>query len=198
MPAIRPATPADLVAVGRSLSAAFAADPVWTWLTGDPRRYARGASRFFTADARSVMADGGEVLVDEAVGGVACWCTPGRWRSTFGQTARLTPPSLLLFGPRVLKALGAQMSMEKVHPSDTPHWYLSLLGTDPAHQGKGIGSALVSAVTDRCDREGVAAYLESSKESNIAFYARHGFEVTAEHPLGRDGPPVWLMWREPR
>ena len=48
-----------------------------------------------------------------------------------------------------------------------------------------------------CDEDGVAAYLESSKERNIAFYARHGFRVTEEVRMPK-GPPVWLMWRDPR
>jgi hypothetical protein len=50
---------------------------------------------------------------------------------------------------------------------------------------------------DRCDSEGVGAFLESSKERNIAFYARHGFRVTSEVRFP-GGPPLWLMWRDPR
>ena len=38
--------------------------------------------------------------------------------------------------------------------------------------------------------------VESSKESNIDFYARHGFRVTGEFRLLR-GPTVWRMWRDP-
>jgi ribosomal protein S18 acetylase RimI-like enzyme len=72
-----------------------------------------------------------------------------------------------------------------------------VLGTDPEAQGRGIGSAVLRGVLDQCDRDGVAAFLESSKESNIAYYARHGFRVTEEVQLLR-GPSMWRMWRDPR
>jgi len=72
-----------------------------------------------------------------------------------------------------------------------------VLGTDPVEQGKGIGSALMRPVLERCDEEGIGAYLESSKHSNLAFYGRHGFDVTREIEL-TDGPTIWPMWRAPR
>ena len=86
--------------------------------------------------------------------------------------------------------------MEKKHPRE-PHWYLAVLGTDPQHQGKGHGSAVLEPVLDRCDLEGVPAYLESSKEANVPFYERHGFQVTDTHDFPK-GPRIWLMWRDPR
>src|SRR5213078_4575676 len=64
------------------------------------------------------------------------------------------------------------------------------LGTDPPRQGEGIGSALLAPVLELCDRDHVPAYLESSKEQNVAFYSRHGFRVTDELHLPK-GPPVW-------
>ena len=72
-----------------------------------------------------------------------------------------------------------------------------MLGTEPERQGNGIGSALMQPVLDDCDEHGIGAYLESSKERNIAFYGRHGFKVTEEILLPK-GPPVWGMWRDPR
>lgn len=198
MPTIRAATTHDLPAVGRALAAAFADDPVWEWLAPDRRRYERAAAGFFRADAAQVLSGHGELLVDDDVGGAALWAAPNRWKAPLAQTARLTVPALRLFGSRTWRGLGALTALEKAHPPGPPHWYLSVLGTDPRHQGRGIGSALLRAVTDRCDEEGLPAYLESSKESNVAFYARHGFEETEVLSLPGGGPSLWLMWREPR
>lgn len=194
---IRPATAQDLPSIGHVLSAAFADDPVMTWLTQHDERFARHAWRFFAADARGMMRKPGQVLVDSDAGGAALWCAPGHWKQTASHTLGLARPSLRLFGTRTPRALAALASLEKHHPGP-PHWYLAVIGTAPAHQGRGIGSALIRAVTDRCDAEGVPAYLESSKESNVPYYERHGFKVTAEHRLAKDGPTLWLMWRDPR
>ena len=110
----------------------------------------------------------------------------------------LAPRMLRLFGvrrmPLILKGLA---TLDKAHPDEQPHYYLGILGTDPDHQGKGLGSAAMQPVLDRCDSEGLGAYLESSKEQNVPFYRRHGFEVTGEVRMP-GGPPLWPMWRDPQ
>ena len=58
--------------------------------------------------------------------------------------------------------------------------------------------ALAARCSHRVDAEGLPAYLESSKESNFAFYDQHGFEVTGEIRTPRGGPTLWLMWSTPR
>ena len=50
---------------------------------------------------------------------------------------------------------------------------------------------------ERLDRDGEAAYLESTTLRSRALYERHGFECFGEITLP-DGPTMWQMWRAPR
>ena len=86
--------------------------------------------------------------------------------------------------------------MVKCHPQE-PHWYLPLIGVDPAYQGKGYGDALMSYALDRCDRERVPAYLESTNPRNVSLYRRHGFEPVGTIQAG-SSPTLVPMMRRPR
>jgi ribosomal protein S18 acetylase RimI-like enzyme len=83
--------------------------------------------------------------------------------------------------------------MGQYHP-DEPHWYLPLIGVDPAQQGKGYGSALLKHAFRLCDEDGTSAYLESSNPENIPLYRRHGFEVLGTIQVG-SAPPITPMLR---
>jgi ribosomal protein S18 acetylase RimI-like enzyme len=139
-----------------------------------------------------------EVWTSPGLASAALWAPPGRWRTTpqedLSLARALLHPRLLARLPLVVRGL---LDLERRHPREPPHWYLAFLGTDPQAQGQGLGSAVIGPVLAQCDADGVAAYLESSKERNIAFYARHGFRVSAELHLPR-GPTLWAMWRDPR
>lgn len=56
----------------------------------------------------------------------------------------------------------------------------------------------MKAGLDRADAEHAPAYLESSKESNVPYYERFGFEVTRAIVIPGGGPTLWGMWRQPR
>ncbi|MFI8433261.1 GNAT family N-acetyltransferase [Streptomyces sp. NPDC079020] len=84
-----------------------------------------------------------------------------------------------------------------IHPHDRAHEYLLMIGVSPGHQGEGLGAALIGEVLERCDRDGVPAYLEASSPRSRTLYERLGFTfmgTTVELP---DGPSMWPMWREP-
>ncbi|MFD9717785.1 GNAT family N-acetyltransferase [Streptomyces sp. NPDC059076] len=84
------------------------------------------------------------------------------------------------------------------HTPQEPHWYLALIGADPAAQGQGQGAALLRSGLAKADAAGLPAYLESSKPDNLPFYEHFGFTVRNELQLPDGGPVLWAMWREPR
>jgi GNAT superfamily N-acetyltransferase len=104
---------------------------------------------------------------------------------------------LRAFGPRLPRSLSLLTRIEKHHPAE-PHWYLEAIGTVPEARGRGIGPTVLTPVLDRCDAEGVPAYLESSNPRNIPFYERHGFVRRPLFELPRGCPTITPMWRDAR
>ena len=187
---VRTATSADEEPIAAALARAFDDDPVARYALPSDRRRPAQLRRFYVERLRTLMSEE-LVFCDAERRGAALWAPPDRWRTPVSEllrtrivTSRL--PLFLVGGARI----------EHRHPRD-PHYYLAILGVEPAAQGSGLGSRLMAPMLERCDTEGVPAYLESSKERNVAFYARHGFRVTGEVKLAF-GPKLWLMWRDPR
>ncbi len=191
----RQAQEEDIQPMAAALARAFDDDPVMAWAFGRAPRRVRRLRRFFAHEARRHRLRG-EVLTTDDLEGGAYWDPPEHWRVTWGQFLRQVPTFAPLLGPRLPRVVRGLQVIEDVHPRQ-PHWYLAVLGTDPPAQGHGVGARLLQPVLDRCDRQGIGAYLESSKEQNLAYYARFGFSVTGQIDLP-GGPPMWPMWREPR
>ena len=192
---VRPATSDDLDPMTASLARAFEDDPVMRYLRGGGDAPPQRSEPFFRMLGRQHLPNGFVFTTDGRRGG-ALWAPPGKWKAPPTSLLRSGPVLARLWGQHLVRNLGVLSKVEKLHPVE-PHYYLAVLGTDPVEQGKGIGSALMRPVLERCDEEGIGAYLESSKHSNLAFYGRHGFEVTHEIEL-TDGPTIWPMWRAPR
>jgi GNAT superfamily N-acetyltransferase len=192
--AVRPARHEDVAPLAAALARAFDDDPVTAWVSANAGTRSRWSTRFFAWQLERLLPQDVTWTTD-AQEGAAIWALPGRWREGPMDMVRLLRATLVGIVPhlpRVLRGLG---QVEARHP-DNRHFYLAVLGVDPARQGDGVGSALIRPGLDLCDAEGIPAYLETGKERNVAFYARHGFRVTEEVHLPK-GPPVWLMWRDP-
>jgi len=196
-PPVRQASAADVQGMADALAHSFHDDPVMQWLFGDaPPRPMRFLRPFFAHEGRRHLKHQ-EVYTVDGHPGAAYWDPPGRWKTSMVDVVTLAPVMVRGIGRRTLKALQGLGRMEKAHGEHPDHYYLAVLGTRPEEQGRGIGSALMTPVLSKCDAEGVGAYLESSKESNIPFYRRHGFEVVGEVTFP-SGPTIWPMWRDPR
>jgi GNAT superfamily N-acetyltransferase len=191
------ADPGDLPGLCDSLGDAFRTDPVMSWILKDEDSRLARLARLFSVQLRGHYLPLGTVWTTPDRAGASLWAPPGHAIVPTTTILKYLPDVLRALGRHTLRALRSLNYIEGLHPKE-PHWYLGVLGTRTAAQGRGIGSALLTPVLDRCDEEGIPAFLESSKESNIAFYRRHGFEVTGEIPLPLGGPSVWPMWRDPR
>jgi len=78
-----------------------------------------------------------------------------------------------------------------------PHWYLQIIGVDPAHQGEGFSSRLLRPVLERIDLERMPCFLETNNEKNAAIYRRFGFEVLSEDKLPGTEVTSFAMLRKP-
>jgi ribosomal protein S18 acetylase RimI-like enzyme len=196
--AIRRATIEDVPLLGRVLGAAFDDDPVINWFVRQDERRAASIKLLFREVTRWAYLGHGETYVADDGAGVAVWRPPG-----FGEPPPI--PQLDALWPEVtgtderrerLNRLGELMDGK--HPHEPHHFYLFAIGVAPGSQGGGVGSRLIREVLDRCDRERIPAYLENTKERNLAFYEPHGFRVMERIDLDSGGPSMWLMWREPQ
>lgn len=199
----RPGRKADVAELSHVLGRAFFDDPVSLWIMPDAKLRERDLRKFFgTITRHHHLAGGGvEVATDGAViGAAALWDPPGRWKQSAREQLMMLPAFAFGFGPRLGMAgrLGELQNIMKSQHPEEPHWYLAVIGSDPAVRGKGYGQALMQSRLDRIDAEHAPAYLESSKEENIPYYQRFGFEVTGEMVLPGGGPSLWPMWRVPR
>ncbi len=192
---VRKASRADVDALARTLARAFDDDPLTTWMFPDPRARHRALPPMFRALLREALAFD-EVYTVASGRAAAFWNPPGTFPLDWRANTRMGLTMARLMRHRLLDRAAGLLYFDRHHPSE-PHWYLQMLGTEPQWQGKGIGSALLSPILERCDHTGERVYLEASKEKNIPFYARHGFAVTEEMQVPR-GPTMWAMWRDPR
>jgi ribosomal protein S18 acetylase RimI-like enzyme len=197
IPEVVVATAAEIPDIADALQDAFWDDPVLSWILKEQDSRARRLARLFGVQLRGHYVPLGTTWTNSDHAGAALWAPPGHAVTPPSTILRHLPALLQALGRHSVRAVRTLNHVERLQPKE-PHWYLGVLGTRTAAQGGGVGSALLAPALERCDADGVPAYLESSKYSNIAFYRRHGFEVTGEIELPFGGPSVWPMWREPR
>ncbi|MFE3602412.1 GNAT family N-acetyltransferase [Streptomyces sp. NPDC059096] len=179
----------------RLLEDAFEADPVTRWVFPEEDSRRKLSGLFFGVFADVALAEGWVDLLEDGTA-MALWLhveaglpeeedrTPALMREVSDPDNERTE----LVG----RLTGA------VHPHDRAHAYLLMIAVSPERQGRGVGRALIESVLERCDRDGVPAYLEASSARSRRLYERLGFDFTGTTVDLPDGPHMWPMWREPR
>ena len=191
-PNVKTVAAADESATISTIVLAFAADPVARWVWPQARQYLDAMPKLARAFGGNAFTRGTAICTDDHAG-AALWLPPGVHPDdeALGAVIMSTVADELRDD-----ALSTFEQMAGYHPNE-PHWYLPLIGVDPAHQGKGLGDALMSYAMQWCDRDGALAYLESTNPRNISLYRRHGFEPLGVIQAGTS-PPLTPMLRRPR
>lgn len=191
LPIIRTALESDGSGVFDALRLAFVADPATRWVWPDPQK----CLSHFPTFARAI---GGKAFTYKSAhyignySGAALWLPPNVHPDVEKLNALLQSTGsddAKRYGPGLFDKMGSY------HPIE-PHWYLPLLGVDPLHHGKGLGSALMQHALAICDQDNKFAYLESSNSKNIPFYERYGFEVLGTIQINTS-PAIFPMLRKP-
>ncbi|WP_304451823.1 N-acetyltransferase [Nocardiopsis sp. YSL2] len=198
--AVRTATMNDVPGVARVLGRAFANDPLPRWLfPDDDTRMARTVRlSAIVAGFGHVPRENAAVVVSPAaasrrsgppppgasgaapspvVRGAALWKPPEGAPTGAPFLVRSLPHLAALVGPRHIPEVVRYLGELAHSRPEEPHWYLSMLGTDPVARGTGVGSRLLRAGLARADSDGVPVYLETMNSANLGYFERFGFRV---------------------
>jgi GNAT superfamily N-acetyltransferase len=192
----RRATAADTAAITATLSAAFDADPLWSWAFPDDEKRPAQYEAFFGLFVESAIPNGWVWTTDQAAA-VAVWTPPGKSELSDDAEAKVEPFLNAELGAHAEPVLRVMEHFESARPEDQDFYYLSLLGTRPDHRGRGLGTDLLVANLAHVDAEDMPAYLESSNPANNTRYESLGFEPRTEFSTPEGRHTVTTMWRGP-
>lgn len=191
-PRCRQVTSDEIARAVNTQLAAFVADPIMRWMWPEAHDFVTHFPALVHGFGGGAFANDVADVSDDFSGG-ALWLPPGvlpdgpALERLISETVREPARSEVR---SVLEQMGDS------HPEEK-HWHLAFIGVDSAHQGNGVGAALMRHRLAEIDKQGLHAYLESSNPRNVPFYQRHGFEVIREIQVG-SSPPVFPMLRTPR
>ncbi len=188
----RVATERDLEPVTQVLTGAFETDPLWSWAF--PSR--DDLETWWRFNVRSALRFPWVWILGDFAA-VSIWIPPGASELTADEEAQVEPLLTELIGSRAPQVIELLERFDSSHPERPPHYYLSLLGTDPSRRGHGHGMALLEHNLATIDAQGLPAYLESSNASNDPRYERRGFRRHGEFARPDGQLTVATMWREP-
>jgi GNAT superfamily N-acetyltransferase len=197
--------PAEIEAGAALLARSFKDEPLFKHVfAGETVKREKTLGLLFqaTLDHHLKLCEVKAARVDGRLAGLSIAMGPGSYllvRRRRSLTRLLSAVRLMLAYPaggRRLKRVADELNTR--HPQEPEHWYIRLIGVEPALQGQGIGSRLVEELKTQADADGLGCYLETFDRATADFYGRRGFLVQEMlRPLD-NGPTCYMMWREPQ
>lgn len=196
-----PLTPAEIDAAAAVLVGSFVGDPGLLFVLPDGADRDRLGPSLARSVVRYALRCGTPLVTSDVMRGIALWLPPDAPTPSdadLAETGIAAVPAQI--GPAAWQRFKRLLDhLDALHPryAPGPHWYLAMLGVDPAWQRQGIGEALMRPVFAAADRDGLCCYLEAPTAGNARYYSRRGFHVVAETDIPDSDVHIWLMRREP-
>jgi GNAT superfamily N-acetyltransferase len=197
---VRELSAVDVQSAAETLGRAMRDNPLHVRAFGpDADQRERVLVRHFSASLARQLDAAGTILgafdpaAPHALLGAAAYLPPGRCQPSAAARVRSLPTLLGSSGiTRAWRTLLWSYEWSRRDP-EAAHWHLGPVGVNRDLQGRGVGSALVTAFGRRMDALHATAYLETDKPENVPFYERFGFQVVADGNVL--GVPNWFMIR---
>ncbi|WP_457419783.1 GNAT family N-acetyltransferase [Roseateles sp. P5_E7] len=192
---ITAAAPSDIERAVGCLAAAFAEDPITGFLLETGPNYRARLTQFFSLLMGARIALGMPVLLARDTAGIrgaamGYTTAPPPWPTSFADDWDRFEKAI----PGLTNRMTAYDEIAEKSKPTVAHYYLGVIGMDPALQGLGMGAQLLKAFCDRSAADPLSAgvYLETANPSNVRFYERAGFAETGRSILGN--ATLWCMF----
>lgn len=195
-----PVTKGHIKPAVETLTKAFKNDLVYSFIIPDEKKRNELLPYFFQFRVRYGLLYGEAYAISPDVEGIAIWLPYKNVDMTPVRMARSGGISLFFRAGKDamtrLSSLGDHLSKLHKKHADFPHWYLAPIGVNPVFQGKGYGAALIKAMLDRLDKEGLPCFLQTQSEYNVSIYEKYGFKVVEKSIVPSTDLTNWDMLRD--
>ena len=182
------------------LSNAFQEDPVFSKLIPNNKERYKTLFKIFKFQIKYCLKHG-VVLSTSNLKGISLWYPPKNVFISIWKSIKNSSLSLIIkIKWKNLHILRKNDDFsEDLHKKlvPDPHWYLSTIGIDPKHQGKGIGSRMISFMINYIAKDHKIIFLETNSERNVKLYKRFGFRILHKVLTPKTNIYYWSMIRRP-
>jgi ribosomal protein S18 acetylase RimI-like enzyme len=191
---VRTATPQDLAVVVETAARSLDGEAMLRWSFGQERFEERIRRHFAHYDGENLRR--GWIRLAAEGAGIAVWIPPDA-REEHEAIGPAPPGEETDILSTHVDHHASFWGWVGAHEPDEPLYYLSHIGVMPERQGEGMGTALMRDGLAPVDRDGVPAWLETSKAANVTYYGSFGFRTVADEDAPEGGPHIWFMRRDP-
>lgn len=192
---ITAASASDIDEAVGCLATAFAQDPITGFLLQTGQGYRERVTRFFSLLMGARIELGMPIFVarelHEICGAAMGYSTlRSEWPSDLAEEWLVFEKEI----PGLTERMAIYDEVANRFKPTAPHYYLGVIGTDPALQGSGIGTQLIKSFCEASAGDPLSSgvYLETAQQSNLRFYERAGFTETGRGHLG--DATLWCMF----